>query len=186
MKYQGRPFLTTILYGSCAAVLFLALNLPGWFWFFRPAEKYLFAWLVLAGYGLLLARWSGRKNRIRILVPFLALLVVFILARSELFMVLAGLAVLGWVRSRICFPVGWPRACAVELLIGLGGFLLVAFLAPGSPVSQALGVILFFLVQAGYFVIFARGEEVAAVGLVGDPFEQARKQVESILSPEPF
>ena len=185
MKYQGRPFQTTILYGCCAAVLFLALNLPGWFWFFQSVEKYLFAWLVLAGYGLLLARWSGR-TRTKPLLLFLALLVVFILARSELLMVLAGLAVLGWVRSRICFPVSWPKACAVELLIGLGGFLLVAFLAPGSPVSQALGVLLFFLVQAGYFVIFTRGEEVVAVGLAGDPFEQARKQVESILSPEPF
>lgn len=185
MKYQGRPFRTTILYGCFAAALFLALNLLGWFWYFWPAARYLFAWLVLAGYGLLLARWSGR-NRIKTLVPFLALLVVFVLARSELMMVLAGLVVLGWVRSRSCFPVGWPRAVAGELFIGLGGFLLVAFLAPGSPLSQALGVLLFFLVQAGYFVIFAWREEVAASGLVADHFDQARKQVESILSPEPF
>ncbi len=183
MKDQGRPFRTTILYGFLAAGVFLFINFCGWLWFFRPAEKYIFAWLMLAGYGLLLARWSGR-NRLRVLFYFVVLLFVFFLARSELVMVVAALLLLGWVRSRFCFRVSWAKALGVELLIGMGGFLLVAFLAPGSPVSQALGVLLFFLVQAGYFVIFDRRQELSAERMKADPFEKANKQVKSLLSPE--
>ena len=185
MKYQGRPFRTTILYGLFASVAFLTVNLLGWFWILWPAGKYLFAWLALAGYGLLLTRWSG-KSRFRMLLYFLALLFIFILARSELVMVLSGLLMLGWVRSRFCFPVGWAKAIGIELVIGLGGFLLVSFLAPGAPTSQALGVMIFFLVQAGYFVIFDRRQEVSAKKVVVDTFIKAQKEVESILSPEPF
>lgn len=183
MKYRGRPFRTTIIYGISSAAVFLALNFLGWFGFLWPVGKYIFAWLLLAGYGLLLARWSGR-NRFRVLPHFLALLIVFALARSELIMVLAGLSVLGWVRSWFCFPADWARALGAEFVIGAGGGVLVAFLAPGSLVSQALGILLFFLVQAGYFVIFDRPQEVPAEKVMADPFERARKEAESILSPE--
>ncbi|MBU0479934.1 MAG: hypothetical protein KKG47_02410 [Proteobacteria bacterium] len=183
MKQTGRPVRTTILFGLLAAGVYLSIQMLESFFYLWPAERYFLAWLVFAGYGLLLARWA-KRNPIRILMPSLALLAVFILARSELLMVVAFLAMLGWTRSRICFPVGLLKGLAAEICLGFGGLLLLVFLGPGTLVSKALGILLFFMVQAVYFVIFDQAERGCREKGLSDPFDKARKEVESILSPE--
>jgi len=107
MKYHGRPVRTTILYGLFAAGLYMAVVMLDRFLFFWPAEE-LLAWLVMGGYGILLARWA-KINSARVLAPFMMLLIVFFLSRSEPVMILASLLALGWVRSRICFPVSFGK-----------------------------------------------------------------------------
>jgi hypothetical protein len=75
----------------------------------------------------------------------------------------------------------------VELLLCLAGGALVTVFTPGSTLSWALGIWLFFLLQALYFAIFdgkaptlhdQYEQEV-------DPFERASRLAEDILSAPP-
>jgi len=65
--------------------------------------------------------------------------------------------------------------------LSLGGGALVALFTPVSEISWALGIWLFFLIQALYFLLFEKtGDKIADTEI--DLFEKARMEAEKILS----
>lgn len=80
-----------------------------------------------------------------------------------------------------CFQTQQVKRLFSEIILSLGGGALVAGLTPVPAVTWALGIWLFFLVQALYFVWFEKtGEKMAEVKI--DLFEKARMGAENILS----
>ena len=69
-----------------------------------------------------------------------------------------------------------------ELVISLGGGALVSFFVPGSGVTWALGIWMFFLIQTLYFVFFEASISIAIEESAIDPFERSRRMAEEILS----
>jgi hypothetical protein len=67
------------------------------------------------------------------------------------------------------------------MILGLGVGLLVYGTAPGVTLVWALGVWLFFLIQALYFIVFEYQSDSQAKIKV-DPFEKAKMAAEKILS----
>jgi len=95
---------------------------------------------------------------------------------------LLALIVISWVRSGICFQKPGAIQLTAELLLCILGGILVVVFTPGSLFAWALGVWMFFLVQALYFVFFEqtdnRREEPARM----DAFEWASRQADRILA----
>ena len=92
------------------------------------------------------------------------------------------LAILSWVRSGLCFPGPPGRVVVREALICSGGGILVQALMTHNAVSGALGIWLFFLVQALFFVRFDTGNVDFAAEAAEDPFERARQRTEDLLA----
>jgi hypothetical protein len=119
-----------------------------------------------------------------VLFPILFLfLTVFVVKSTAAFFYLA-LAGIGWIRSGICYQKHRGTRLVIELLLGLAGGALVAVSTPGSTLAWALGVWLFFLLQALYFTIFG-GEMPPPQSKFEqeiDPFERAYQRAEDILS----
>lgn len=94
---------------------------------------------------------------------------------------LIALGIFSWIRSGICFQTLQVQRLCSEIILSLGGGGLVAGLTPVSAVTWALGIWLFFLVQALYFVWFEKiGDKMAEIEI--DLFEKARMGAEKILS----
>jgi hypothetical protein len=183
MKILQRPVLTTVLFGLICGISFIPLNLVLNRMFFWPSTICLTLWLFSAGYGLLLGHWS--KNKIMpVLSPLLILFIAAFLVESVAAFFFLALAVISWIRSGICFQEHGGIKLVVELLLcGVGGALITTF-TPGSAFVWALGIWMFFLIQALYFVVFdskaiAVEEEI---DLVIDPFERASRRAADILS----
>ena len=181
MKRPGKPVRTTIVMGLAFGLLFvpvsatLDLFLP-WSAAFRLTLR-----LFLAAYSLVLCRWAGAPI-LGCGFPLAILLAsIFWLRSGNDFLILMVL-VLGWIRSGVCFRKALWKAVVAEVLVGLGGAALVAFFAPQSLALWALGVWMFFLVQSLYFIISGDIGDMEGNEVTLDPFEKARRQVESILS----
>ncbi len=176
-----KPFRTTLVFGVlCAGATFIMHIATGGF-YYRALSLSLLVWAMTAGYGLLFCRWAG-KNPISIFFPLLAfLLLVFTLPCRPAFWIMC-LAVFGWIRSGVCFPGSLFKTFAAELLLTLGGGALIALLSPRTPLSWALGVWMFFLIQSLYFVFFQPAEAPAASEIAADPFDQARAEAEKIIA----
>jgi len=71
---------------------------------------------------------------------------------------------------------------AVELLLCFLGAVLVQVFTPGSVLAWALGVWMFFLVQALYFVFFEHTDNQQEESIQMDAFEKANRQAEGILT----
>jgi hypothetical protein len=180
MKITRRPMLTTILYGLMCGVTFIPVSMALSYLIYWPQAFRLAIWSYLALYGLLLARW-GKVNAISIVFPFLVLFLFVFWGNSNSAFLLLALGILSWVRSGICFKRPLARMLGVELFICLGGGALVAYFAPHSTFSWAMGIWTFFLVQSIYFALVGGiSDEEKTLPL--DPFEEARRQAERILS----
>ncbi len=178
-----RPIRTTLLLGGLGALVWLAGDLAlGWHWS-RPMMRWGAVWLMIAGYALLLVRWS-RRHLAAVMFPLVVLGVWCWYRPQAPGVPMMALATFSWVRSGVCFPRPTGRALLREALISGGGGVLVAVLAPTSAWSWALGIWLFFLVQALFFVVFEPDAERAAASLAEDPFECARRQAEELLAKE--
>lgn len=187
MKIRVRPVRSTILFGLLAALaaipLITALNLfLPW-----PRPLALVVGSTLCLYGLLLARWARAGAR-GICLPLLLLPLLGLMADSLFVFLLLAACVLAWIRSGVCFRQG-PRlrAVATEGVVTLGGGALVLSLAPNSTVGWALGLWLYFLFQALYFLLSGCpvDDEEGKTPAAADPFEHARVQAERILSDNP-
>ncbi len=71
-------------------------------------------------------------------------------------------------------------------MLTLGGGALIAVFSPRTPLSWALGVWMFFLIQSLYFVFFQFIEAPAAFKIAADPFESARTEAEKIIASNPY
>jgi hypothetical protein len=107
------------------------------------------------------------------------------LVNSKVLFLLMVLIVISWVRSGICFQQPGVMRLAVELLLCFLGAVLMHRLTPGSVFGWGLGVWMFFLVQALYFVFFAPADNQQEESSRLDAFERASRQAERILS-NPF
>ena len=180
MKTSRRPIRTTLIFGLICGLTFIPISL-GLSILIPWSEAFaLVLWLYTVVYGILLCRWSG--NRIgSIVFPLLLLLGAVFLAGSLTAYFVVALLILSWIRSGICFQKSLKGFLA-ELVISLGGGALVSCFIPGSGVTWALGIWMFFLVQALYFVFFETSISIAIEAPAIDPFERSRRMAEEILS----
>ena len=174
---MNRTVRTTLVYGFISAltvmpaVWMLAEPMDvSW-----PMAVKLVLWTDLLFYAVLLARWSN-QGLFAIVFPLALLLGAALWPGVFTGFFFLGLGVLGWIRSGICFPGTPLRAIAAELITVTIGTALVAVLSPGSTLTWAIGIWLFFLVQALYFFIVPATSRPGAIRTVEDPFEQARRE----------
>ena len=181
MKAIKHPIRKTIFYGLACGLSFVPLSftlnaLISW-----PSAVGLTLWLFIAGYAVLLNLWSN-KIQISTAFPLLLLLpAIFLIDAMVLFFLLA-LIVIAWIRSGICFQKPGALGLAVELLLCFIGAVLVQVFTPGSVFAWALGVWMFFLVQALYFVFLGPTDDQQEESIEIDAFERASGQAERILT----
>ena len=181
MKSRSTPIRSTIVWGLVGGLFYFPLCSAFSLVVFRPLNIQLTLWILLSGYAVLLSRWASRPLK-SIGLPLLLLLPALFLIESATAFLFAAFVVLSWIRSGICFkrkPV--MKRLAVETALSLGSGLLVFGAVPEVTPVWALGVWLFFLIQALYFVIFEYQSDCQA-GIEVDPFEEAKMAAEKILS----
>lgn len=178
---MSRPIRTTVVFGLLSALLiFPVVGLLADHWGGGLGFK-LALWLDLALYSVLLVRWS-KSRLLPALFPLGLLLAAALWPWSHSGFFLLGLGGLSWVRSGICFQAPPLRLLTAETIATVGGAGLVALLAPGSALTWALAIWLFFLVQTLYFYIMPGLAESPAKGPAQDPFEAAREEAEKMLT----
>ena len=181
MKISHRPIRTTIFFGMICGLSFIPLDLALNYLFSWSSAICLALWLYVSGYSFLLIRWS-KKVFLSIAFPLLILFLIIFLVKSTTAFVLLALVVISWIRSGICLQKYVGIRLAVEMLLSfVGGVLVVAF-TPGSESAWALCIWMFFLVQALYFVFIEYAGNIEEETAQMDPFEQANRQAETILS----
>jgi hypothetical protein len=183
MKNNPKPVYATIFFGLMCALAFIPLNMALNSVVFRPDTFFIIIWFYLAGYSLLLARW--RKTRLhRLAVPLLLLAGAAFLVHSLTIFLLISLGMLSWIRSWICFPKSFFRMLVVEPLFCFGSGAVIGIFTPASTPAWAMGIWLFFLIQALYFVFFDDSVQRRAEKILADPFESAMAAAKKILSPD--
>jgi len=180
MNTSRRPIRTTLIFGLICGLSFMPLRLSLSFLIPWSEAFALTLWLYTAGYGMLLCRWGGKPIK-SIVFPLLLLLGAVFLAGSLTAYFFVALLLLSWIRSGICFNKSL-KGLGAELVISLGGGVIVSCFVPGSGVTWALGIWMFFLVQALYFVFFETSISTAIEETAIDPFEKSRRLAEEILS----
>lgn len=174
------PLRTTLVYGLICALAAMPATGGLAAHFGGSVAFKLVLWTILAGYSLLLARWSGRHPA-GILFPLILLLGTAVWPGIDSAFFFLGLGVLCWLRSGICFNHFPLRAMVAETLTAAGGAALVTLLSPASPVAWAVSIWLFFLVQTLYFFIVSPRDRKSADQQDADPFDQARRAAQRIL-----
>ena len=171
---------TTLVYGLISALTVMPLagliaGPIGW-----PMAFKLVLWLDLFIYAVLLARWSA-KGIGAIVFPMALLLGTALWPDVYTGFFFFGLGVFSWIRSGSCF-CGTPiRAVAAEILTVGGGAGVVALLSPASTITWAIGIWLFFLVQALYFFIVPATGGATTVETSQDHFELACREAIRVL-----
>jgi hypothetical protein len=178
MKNPARTTVVYALAGGFLVVPAAMLLSPYLHW--STAFK-LSLWSDLAIYAVLMARWS-RTPLPAVLFPLALLLGTALWPRTfgGFFFIAAG--VLSWIRSGVCFQGAPLRALAAEVFTVLGGCSLVMLFGGQTPLSWAIAVCLFSLVQALYFFIVPVHQAAAKKRSVeGDPFERAVEEARKVL-----
>jgi len=181
MKTIKRPISRTIFFGMICGFTFIPASTV-----LAPISPWsttfpIIIWSYVLLYGLLLTRW-GEGNWISITFPLLILLVGVIAGDSTTSFLLLSIGILGWIRSGICFQKNGIRMLFAEFFTCGGGGALVAYFSPETPVSWAIGVWMFFLVQSLYFVIIGESSGAEEGGMEEASFERACREAEKILS----
>ena len=181
VKSKTMPIRLTIVWGLIGGLVYIPLCSALSLMVFWPLGIRLSLWILLVGYAVLLSRWASRPLR-SIGLPLLLLLLTAFLIQSSTAFLLTAVLVLSWIRSGICFK-GKPllKRFGAEMVLGLGSGLLVYGASPGGTLIWALGVWLFFLIQALYFVLFEYQSD-SQTKIDVDPFERAKMAAEKILS----
>ncbi len=181
MKGLKHPIRNTIFYGLFCGLSFAPLSLTLNTFISWPNAVGLTLWLFISGYAVLLNLW-GNKIQISTVFPLLLLLPAIFLMDSIVLFFLLALIVISWIRSGICYQKPGAMRLAVELLLCFLGAVLVHVFAPGSMFGWALGVWMFFLVQALYFVFLGPTDDQQEESIKIDAFERACGQAERILT----
>ena len=181
MKSTAKPLRSTIVWGLIGGLGYIPLCSALSLMVFRPLSFQLSLWALLTGYAILLSRWASRPLK-SIGLPLLLLLLSAFLIKSATVFLFTALVMLSWIRSGICFkrkPL--VKRLGAEIGLGLGSGLLVSGAVPGVTLVWALGVWMFFLIQALYFVLFKYPCD-PQIEIDVDPFEKAKMAAETILS----
>ena len=154
MKSTANPIRATIVWGVIGGLAYIPLGSGLSMIVLWPLSFKLSVSSLLAAYGVLLSRWAQQPLR-SIHFPLILLFVAaFCLQPTNAFL-FTTIGLLGWIRSGICFKnESFLQRLAAEIGLGLGTGLLVSFAGPALNLIWALGVLLFFLIQALYFVLF--------------------------------
>jgi len=146
------PITATLVFGAAAALMAgAALCLPP-ILVARSTMLNGALFCCLAAYAALLARMSATPIR-ALAAPFLLLAAVLPVADSVSGFVVPAAAGLAWIRSGICCPGPAARRVVAEALTAGAGLALCAALRPSGAAGWALGLWMFFLIQALYFVV---------------------------------
>ncbi len=172
---------TTIVFGFICAISFtpariLADQIP---LFPYPSDYRLIFWVYLAGYALLLSRWSETPTH-KLFFPLLLPLLFIGWQGSDMTFFICLLFSLSQIRGGICFSSPLFKTVAAEALICFGSAALASYWSPRSLLAWSLGVWLFFLGQSIYF-IFITPDNAPRVEPESDVFESARRRAETIL-----
>jgi hypothetical protein len=181
MKAKVKPVRSTIVWGLISGLSIFVLSRPVDLMLPWPLGFQLLLWVLLAGYATLLARWSSRALT-AVALPLIVLLFAAMLIPSPPGMIIASIGILGWIRSGTCFnrpPI--VKRYLVEIGLGLGASLPLYIAVSAVPLTGALGIWLFFLIQALFFVIFDY-QGIRAGSVEVDPFDNAKMAAEQILS----
>jgi hypothetical protein len=181
MKKIKHPVRHTVFYGLACGLSFVPLSLTLNAFFVWSSAVCLTLWLFLAGYAILLSHWR-KKALISPVFPLLLLVPTIFLSDSMVLFFILALMVISWIRSGICYQRPGVMGLAVELLLCLLGAVLVQVFTPGSAAAWALGVWMFFLVQALYFVFLGPVDDQQEESIKTDAFERASGQAERILT----
>jgi hypothetical protein len=185
MKSKTTAIRSTIVWGLIGGLVYIPLSSALSLMVFWPLGIQLSLWVLLAGYTALLSRWASRPLR-SISSPLMLLLLSAFLIESTTVFLFSAIVTLSWIRSGICFnrkPLA--KRLTAETGLGLGSGLLVSGAVPGVTLAWALGVWLFFLIQALYFVLFEYQSD-SQTKIEVDPFEKAKMAAEKILSDGAF
>lgn len=177
---MNKPIRTTVFFGLLSGLLVLPVaylmgDRLGWSLAFKLA-----VWADLAVYALLMARWSGTRAA-AVLFPLAVLLGAALWPHSGAGFLLLALGVLSWVRSGLCFTGAPIRRGLAEAITIFGGSGLVVVWGSHTALAWALGIWLFFLVQALYFAIIPEKSYANAEKTRTDAFEKAIKEAERVL-----
>ncbi len=183
MKNIRHPVLTTVFFGfvcglSLVPVNFVLSGMP------LPFDAvYLTLWLSVAGFGILLCRWSGRRVT-AIFFPTLILGLTAFGVPSRTFFFLLALATVGWIRGGICLPEPGGIKIWLESLLCLTGYGMVVIFPPTTTLTWSMAVWLLFLLQAIYFVTMEDrlAEPQQKLQPSPDPFEKSSRQAVEILN----
>jgi len=181
MKAFKHPIRNTIFYGLVCGLSFVPLSTALNAFIPWSSAVGLTLWLFISGYSILLNLW-GKNIQLSTVYPLLSLLpAIFLIDTMVLFFLLALIAV-SWIRSGICYQKPAAKRLAVELLLCFSGAVLVYVFMPGSAYGWALGVWMFFLLQALYFVFLEPADNQQGEAVEIDAFERASGQAERILT----
>ena len=151
MRHSISPLLATVIFAAAAAALLAgAASLPLRS-AHRPVGMNLSIFFCLAAYSAFLARVSGRNLR-DLFAPLFLLSAVLAAATSVAGFALPAAAGLSWIRSGICFPGPTARRVCAEAITCAGGLAITWLLLPPGPYGWALGMWMFGLIQALYFL----------------------------------
>ena len=180
MNKKISPVVATVMLAAAAALLLAAVASLPLRSIHRPAAANAAIFLCLAAYSVFLARSNGRSQR-ALFAPFFMLSAVLAVAGSVAGFAVPAAAGLSWVRSGICFPGSMTRRLCAEALTCPAGLAVVWLLQPPGPYGWALGIWMFGLIQALYFVVV----DIEGPGLpekqVPDRIEQARRRADALL-----
>ena len=146
-----------------------------------PVSFQVSLWILLAGYGVLLSRWAPKSLGSIALPLLLVLLCALFISSTSTFMFIS-LMVLSWIRSGVCFKEKpFLKRFGTEIVLGLATGLLLSGAIPDVTIAWALGIWLFFLIQALYFVLFDHSSDSEAKIEI-DPFEKSKMAAQKIVS----
>ena len=180
MTALARPIRSTIVWGLIGGLIYIPLCTGLSLLALWPVSLQLTLWSLLAGYGVFLTRWSSARLR-SMGLPFLLLFMAAIFIQSTPVFLFSAFAVLSWIRSGICFrKKPFVKRLGAEIALGSATALLVVGAVPGLSPAWALGVLMFFLIQALYFVLLEQDLE-PELKIEVDSFEKAKMAAENIL-----
>jgi hypothetical protein len=181
MTTEQRPVRTTIILGATGALAWIVADWATGGFGAWPLIAFGIIWFMIASYAIALVRWSGR-GILAVIFPLLVLGIIgAVMPLSDLALGLA-LVVFSWIRSGICFPRSPLASLVRELILCGGGGWVVAFWGPSTPLSWGLGIWLFSLVQALFFILFEPAARSSAPP--PDPFALALHRIERLLESE--
>ena len=174
------PITATLIFAVLAALLVAAVTSLPLVLISRSSALNAAMFLCLAAYAALLCRLSGKGLRV-LFAPFLILSAVLAVAGSVAGFVVPAAAGLAWIRSGICFSGPIARRVVAETLTGAAGLLLCAVLQPPGLTGRVLGLWMFFLIQALYFVIIDTESGPRGESADRDPRQTVRGRVQALL-----
>jgi hypothetical protein len=179
MNSAYQPVRTTLILGGLGGLAFLGAGVSGVGFGWWPWMALGIVWCLTAFYALALVRWSGRSLT-AVLFPLLVLGGIGVVRPLAGSTFLLALGVISWIRSGVCYPRAPFQALFREMLLCGGGGLVLAFWNPTTPLAWALGIWLFSLLQALFFVLFEPAP-LSADTPPPDSFDQARLRIEDLL-----